>query len=75
MRLLFRLLLVVPVLFACEPRTQPSAPTFEASIPKPLAKTADEALRTREDGLGLPVGAGIPSFHIAVFLVRGGKVA
>jgi peroxiredoxin len=67
MRLVFRLLLIVPILSACEPRTQPSAPTFEASSPKPLTETADEALGTREDGLGLAVGAGIPSFHIQDF--------
>ena len=67
MRFHFRLLLIVPILSACEPRAQPSAPTFEASSPKPLAETADEALGTREDGLGLPVGAGIPSFHIQDF--------
>ena len=67
MRFHFRLLLIVPILSACEPRAQPSAPTFEASSPKPLAETADEELGTREDGLGLPVGAGIPSFHIQDF--------
>ena len=67
MHLVFRLLLVVPLLFACEPRTQPSAPTFEASSPKPLAETADEALGTREDGLGLAVGAAVPPFEIQDF--------
>jgi len=67
MRLLFRLLLVIPLMSACDPPTPPTAPTLQASSPKPLAETADEALGTREDGLGLPVGAGIPSFHIQDF--------
>lgn len=64
MRLLFCLFLFVPLMSACDPRTQPSAPTFEASSPKPLTAPAADALGTREDGLGLPVGAAIPSFEI-----------
>jgi peroxiredoxin len=67
MHLLFRLLLIVPLLLACDPRPQPSAPTFEASSPKQLTETMDDALGTREDGLGLPVGATIPSFEVQDF--------
>ena len=67
MRLLIRLLLFVPLMSACDPPTPPSAPTFEASSPKPLTAPAADALGTREDGLGLPVGASIPSFEIQDF--------
>jgi peroxiredoxin len=67
MRLLFRLLLFVPLMSACDPPTRPSAPTFEASRPKPLTEPAADALGTREDDLGLAVGAAIPSFEIQDF--------
>jgi len=67
MRLLFLLFLFVPLLPACDPPTQPAAPTFEASSPKPLTEPAADALGTREDGLGLAVGAAIPSFEIQDF--------
>ena len=67
MRLLFRLLLFVPLMSACDPPTRPSAPTFEASSPKPLTEPAADALGTREDGLGLAVGAAIPPFEIRDF--------
>ena len=67
MRLLFRLFFFVPLLSACEPRTPPIAPSFEASPPKPFAETADDAVGTREDGLGLAVGAAPPSFEIRDF--------
>ena len=67
MHLLFRLFLFVPLMAACDPPTPPSAPTFEASTPKPLTEPAADALGTREDGLGLAVGAAIPSFVIQDF--------
>jgi peroxiredoxin len=67
MRLLFCLLFMAPLLPACDPPTPPSAPAFEASSPKPLTVTASNTLGTREDGLGLPVGAVIPSFEIQDF--------
>jgi peroxiredoxin len=67
MHLLFRLLLLVPLMSACDRPTPPSAPTFEASSPKPLKEPTIEALGTREDGLGLVVGATIPSFEIQDF--------
>jgi len=50
MRLLFRLLLVVPLMSACDRPTPPSAPMFEASGPKPLAEPDTDALGTRQDG-------------------------
>ena len=34
MRLIFRLLLVIPLMSACDPPPQPRAPRFEASSPK-----------------------------------------
>jgi len=67
MRLLIRLLLFVPLISACDPPTPPSAPTFEASSPKPLTEPAAEVLGTREDGLGLAVDAAIPPFEIQDF--------
>jgi hypothetical protein len=67
MRVFFPLLLFVPLISACDPPTPPSAPTFEASSPKPLTEPAANALGTREDGLGLAVGAAIPSFPIQDF--------
>ena len=67
MHLPFRLLLFVPLMSACDPPTPPSAPTLQASSPKPLAKPAADALGTREDGLGLAVGTPIPSFEIRDF--------
>ncbi|MGB3052922.1 MAG: peroxiredoxin-like family protein [Polyangiales bacterium] len=67
MHLLFRLLLVVPLLSACDPPTPPSAPAFAASSPKPVTVTASGALGTREDGLGLAIGAAIPPFEIQDF--------
>jgi peroxiredoxin len=67
MRLLFRFLLLVPLMSACDRPTPLSAPTFEASSPKPLAEPTAEALGTREDGLGLAVGAAIPLFEIQDF--------
>jgi len=67
MRLLFHLLLFVPLLSACERRVPPSAPTFDASAPKALTAPADDMLGTREDGLGLPVGAATPPFEIQDF--------
>jgi peroxiredoxin len=67
MRLLFRLLLVVPLLSACDRPTPSSAPTFEASSPKLLTEAPADVLGTREDGLGLPVGAAIPQFEIQDF--------
>jgi peroxiredoxin len=67
MHLLFRLFLFVPLIAACDPPTPPSAPTFEASSPKPLTEPTIDALGTREDGLGLPVGAAIPPFEIQDF--------
>ena len=67
MRLIFRLFLVVPLLSACEPRTPTIAPKFEASPPKAFTETADDAVGTREDGLGLAVGAVPPSFEIRDF--------
>jgi peroxiredoxin len=67
MRLLFRLFLFVPLMAACDPPTPPSAPTFEASTPKPLTEPAADALGTREDGLGLAVGAAIPPFVVKDF--------
>ena len=67
MRLLIRLLLFVPLVSACDRPTPPSAPTFEASSPKPLTEPAAEVLGTREDGLGLAVNAAIPPFEIQDF--------
>ena len=67
MHLLFRLFLFVPPMAACDPPTSPSAPTFEASSPKPLTEPTIDALGTREDGPGLPVGAAIPPFEIQEF--------
>jgi peroxiredoxin len=67
MHLLFRLLLFVPLISACDRPTPPSAPTFEASSPKPLTEPAADALGTREDGLGLAVGTAIPPFEIQDF--------
>jgi peroxiredoxin len=67
MHLLFRFLLLVPLMSACDPPAPTSAPTFEASSPKPLAAPTAEALGTREDGLGLAVGAAIPLFEIQDF--------
>jgi peroxiredoxin len=67
MRLLFGLLLVVPFISACDPPAPTSAPTFEASSPKPLAAPTTDALGSREDGLGLAVGAVIPPFEIRDF--------
>jgi len=67
MRLLFRLLLVAPLISACDPPTQPKALAFEASSPKPLTEPAADVLGTREDGLGLAVGAAIPPFEIQDF--------
>jgi len=67
MHLLFCLLLVVPLTSACDPPTPPSTPAFEASSPKPLTEPATDALGTREDGLGLAVGATIPPFEIEDF--------
>ena len=67
MHLLFRLFLFVPLMSACDPPTPPTAPTFEASSPKPLTEPTAEALGTREDGLGLAVGGAIPSFVIQDF--------
>jgi peroxiredoxin len=73
MRLLFRLLLVIPLMSACDPPPQPKAPRFEASSPKPLTEPTAEALGTREDGLGLAVGAVIPPFEVQDF--RGAPVS
>ena len=67
MHLLFRLLLVIPLMSACDRPTPPSTPMFEASGPKPLTEPTAEALGTREDGLGLAVGATIPLFEILDF--------
>jgi peroxiredoxin len=67
MRLLFRLLLFVPLLSACDPFTPTSAPKFEVSSPKPLTEPAADALGTREDGLGLAVGAAILPLEIQDF--------
>ena len=67
MRLLFRLLLLVPLLSACESRTPAVAPKFEASPPKAFTETAEDAVGTREDGLGLAVGVVPPSFEIRDF--------
>jgi peroxiredoxin len=67
MRLLVRLLFVVPLISACDPPTPSSAPTFEASSPKPLTEPAPDVLGTREDGMGLAVGAAVPSFEIQDF--------
>jgi peroxiredoxin len=67
MRLLIHLLLFVPLVSACDRPTPPSAPTFEASSPKPLTEPAAEVLGTREDGLGLAVDAAIPPFEIQDF--------
>jgi peroxiredoxin len=67
MHLLLRLLLFVPLMSACDPRTPPSAPTLQASTPKPLTEPTAEALGTREDGLGLAVGAAIPLFEVQDF--------
>ena len=52
---------------ACDPPTQPKVPAFEASSPKPLTEPAADVLGTREDGLGLAVGAAIPPFEIQDF--------
>jgi peroxiredoxin len=67
MRLLFRLLLVIPLMSACDPPPQPKAPTLQASTPKPLTEPTADALGSREDGLGLAVGAAIPPFEIRDF--------
>jgi len=67
MHLLFRLLLFVPLISACDPPTPPLAPTLQASSPKPLTEPTADALGTREDGLGLAVGAAIPPFEIQDF--------
>ena len=67
MRLLCRLVLIVPLLSACDPRNSPSAPAFQASTPKPVTVTASKMLGMRDDGLGLAVGAAIPSFEIRDF--------
>jgi len=68
MRLLCHLVLMVPLLSACDPRTSAPAPAFQASTPKPLTVTASSMLGTRDDGLGLAVGAAIPPFRIQDFL-------
>ncbi|MGB5285238.1 MAG: peroxiredoxin-like family protein [Polyangiales bacterium] len=64
MRLLCHLVLIVPLLSACDPRSSAPAPSFQASTPKPLTVTASSMLGTRDDGLGLAVGAAIPPFRI-----------
>ena len=70
MRLLCHLVLIVPLLSACDPRTPAPAPApaFQASTPKPLTVTASSMLGKRDDGLGLAVGAAIPPFGIQDFL-------
>ena len=70
MRLLCHLVLIVPLLSACDPRTSAPAPApaFQASTPKPLTVTASSMLGKRDDGLGLAVGAAIPPFGIQDFL-------
>ncbi len=67
MHSLCHLVLIIPLLSACDPRTPPSAPAFQASTPKPFTVTSSSTLGTRDDGLGLAVGAVIPAFEIQDF--------